>query len=489
MSTDIPWIIDDPVTPVAPPVIAPDKRDGAQARKGTGRPKQARKRAPVAPKANGGFWSCILCVGDQGGEGSACPTCGTDRTWTPNPKPEDVYAAQMQQNVKHMRQLEIMERRAAQADHEPQVAPRPEPAPQGQATPDDLAGLDIRSSWAVPPPARKWLVDGWIPDGRIAMLAGRGAAGKSQISLQLAHAITRDLPNGGTRTWFSGGPEIMGGQGSVAFATWEDDGDEVLRRMLNNPEFDQRGAPDFDKDVGGRFHFLDLAGRGPLWAVGTSRQTFGELTPVGLSLRATCQTLGARLLVVDALSSAYAANENERPAVRAFLSSWDRWARDTGCCVLLVAHPSKNAEGVDASYSGSTDWRAGVRSLLVLSRPKGVADRGKLVCDKLNAAQNPSPVALGSPRWWQTIDVDPMEIDDADTLEIRESIVDAIKEHGPLNRSKIRAALRKGKTAVDNTLAKMEMDGSLAMKRDGNAKIYSLGNPDAPINSEHDIPF
>ena len=384
-----------------------------------------------------------------------------------------------------------MELRAAQADPEPEAKPKapPRQEPEPEPEPDTLAPFRDTFKLGGPAPGRRWLVEGWLPHGRICMFAGRGAAGKSQLALQLAHAITRDLPNGEARTWFEGGPSIEDGQGSVAFASWEDSANEALRRMLHNPQFDQRGAPDFDKDVGGRFHFLDLAGRGPLWAIGTSRQTFGELTGVGASLRATCQTLGVRLLVVDALSSAYAGNENERPSVRAFLSSWDRWARDTGCCVLLVAHPAKNAEGLDAGFSGSTDWSAGCRSLLVLSRPKGAADRAKLTCDKLNAAKAPAPVALGSPRWWQAIEVDPMLIDDAEAIELRESIVAALQAHGPLNRRQICATLHKGKGAVDDALAKMEMDRSLDMSRDGNAKIYSLGNPDADINPETDIPF
>ena len=446
----------------------------------------------MTSKVNGGSWDCLLCVGDQGGAGCECPRSGTDRTWTPNPKPEDLRAADIRQWEEHFRRLEIMERGAALADPEPErkpetkAPPRQEPEPE---PPDALAPLDIRSSWAVPPPARRWLVKNWLPHGRICMFAGRGAAGKSQLALQLAHAVTRDLPNGEARTWFEGGPSIEDGQGSVAFASWEDSGNEVLRRMLHNPQFDHRGAPDFDKDVGGRFHFLDLAGKGPLWSTGTSRQTFGELTGVGASLRATCQTLGVRLLVVDALSSAYAGNENERPAVRAFLSSWDRWSRDNSCCVLLIAHPAKNAEGLDAGYSGSTDWRAGCRSLLVLSRPKGAADRAKLTCDKLNAAKPPSPVALGSPRWWQAIEVDPMLIDDADAIELRESIIATIREHGQLNRRQIRSTLHKGKGAVDDALAKMELDRTLDMSRDGNAKIYSLAIPDADLNPEPDIPF
>ena len=318
--------------------------------------------------------------------------------------------------------------------------------------------LKMRTEWSSPPPARRWLVDGWLPDSRIALFTGRGGSGKSQLALQLATALSGDVPEDGRREWFAGGPELQGGQGTTVFATWEDDDTEILHRQLNNPTFAYSGAPAFQEAMGGRFIFVDAAGRGPLWSVGPSRDTFGELTPMGGALRAVCESSGARLLVVDALASAYGCSENERPAVRAFLSSWDRWARDANCTVLVVAHPPKNTDGADAVYSGSTDWRNGVRSMITLDRPKGVSDRAVLRCDKLNSAQIPSPFALASPRWWQTINIDPMEIDDADTLEIRESILAAIREHGPLNRSKIRAAVRKGKTAVDTTIDKMEGD-------------------------------
>ena len=349
--------------------------------------------------------------------------------------------------------------------------------------------LKMRREWSQPPPARKWLVDGSLPDGRIALFTGRGGTGKSQLALQLATALSGDLPEDGRREWFEGGPEVQGGQGTTVFCTWEDDDTEILHRQLNNPAFASAGAPAFEEAMGGRFVFVDAAGRGPLWSVGPSRETFGELSPMGVALRAACEASAARLLVVDALASAYGCSENERPSVRAFLSSWDRWARDVDCTVLVVAHPPKNTDGADAVYSGSTDWRNGVRSMITLDRPKGISDRAVLKCDKLNSAATPNPVALASPRWWQAIEVDPAEIDDANTLEIRESIISTIREHGPLNRAQIRATLHKGKTAVDNTLEKMGLDGSLEMSRDGNAKVYRLANPDADLNPENDIPF
>ena len=350
---------------------------------------------------------------------------------------------------------------------------------------DDFSPLDIRSEWSSPPPARRWLVQDWLPADRIAMLTGRGGAGKSQLALQLAYAIAGNMPEGDRRAWFRDGPEIPGGQGAVAFATWEDDGDEALRRMLNNPEFDHAGAPAFEESVDGRFHFIDLAGRGPLWTTGASHQSYGELTPVGAALRGSCQALGARLLIVDALSSAYAGNENERPAVRAFLSSWDRWARDAACVVLLIAHPPKG-EGEDNHYSGSTDWRNGTRSLIVLERTKGVADRAKLVCDKLNSAKTPDTIPLGSPRFWERIEVDPtlIAIGDDEASDIRERIVDALTTHGELSKNKIRAAISKAKAATFNVVDAMELDGAITMRKEGPAHLYSL----APVPMEGTTP-
>ena len=412
-------------------------------------------------KAGASGFGCIVCGGTAADKFGDCLRCGTEFIALSEPKPKPA----------------------------PGVWSRgddPRPAPDAD---DESPALDIRSEWATPPPARRWLVDGWLPDGRIAIFTGRGGSGKSQLALQLATALSSDISDGGRREWFPDGPEVQGGQGTTIFCTWEDDDDEIQRRMLANPAFSYSGAVAFEASMGGRFVFVDAAGRGPLWSVGPSRETFGELTPLGGALREVCEANDARLLVVDALASAYGCSENERPSVRAFLSSWDRWARDANCTVLIVAHPPKNTEGADAVYSGSTDWRNGCRAMITLDRPKGVSDRAVLRCDKLNAAQIPSPFALASPRWWQAIAVDPIEIDDADSLEIRASILAAIREHGPLNRAKIRAAIHKGKTAVDSTLDKMELDGSLSMKMAGNAKIYSVVNPDADINPEDDIPF
>ena len=122
-------------------------------------------------------------------------------------------------------------------------------------------------------------------------------------------------------------------------------------------------------DLAGRLRYLDLRGEGPLWGpAGEARHlaALGELTPVGQRVRATCEALDARLLVVDSLAGAYGSDENTRALVRLFCASWDRWATDTRCAVMLIAHPPKTPGGagagqVDRDYAGSTDWHGAAR--------------------------------------------------------------------------------------------------------------------------------
>ena len=42
---------------------------------------------------------------------------------------------------------------------------------------------------AGPPPPRRWLVEDWLPAGRVTLLAGQGGVGKSRLALQLAAGI------------------------------------------------------------------------------------------------------------------------------------------------------------------------------------------------------------------------------------------------------------------------------------------------------------
>ena len=194
----------------------------------------------------------------------------------------------------------------------------------------------------------------------MSLLVGRGGVGKSTLGLQIAAAIAS-----GVHTWLPSqdGTECslltcLKDPAHVVYWSAEDELEEVARRLAR---FRRESPYTLEGDLGDRLHALDAAGQ-VLWMPRESGSghvaTLGELTQNGRWLRRSCEELDARLVVVDSLAAAYGSDENQRGLVRAFLGSWDAWARDTRCAVLIIAHPPKSG----SSFSGSTDWEAGVRA-------------------------------------------------------------------------------------------------------------------------------
>ncbi len=257
-------------------------------------------------------------------------------------------------------------------------------------TPEDVLG-DVRTAIGAGPfpavdnddwnpdrgwPDREWLIPAWLPLGRLGMLSGRGGRGKSRLALQLAAGVAADPPRTGAflppaTTSDTGAvvgalrPLEQSHCGCVVYASWEDERDEIGRRLAGLAKDELGNKQD---ELRGRLRFVDLRGAGPLWAPagGGHVQTVAALTAVGRRLRATVEDMRARLLIVDSLAGAYAGDENVRALVRAFCADWDAWASAVGCTVMLVAHPPKTPSGagagtVDRDYAGSTDWHAAAR--------------------------------------------------------------------------------------------------------------------------------
>ena len=267
------------------------------------------------------------------------------------------------------------------------------------------------TAWTGEPPPREWLLPGWLAVGRVHLLTGAGGRGKSRMALQLAAALASDEP-----AWpvpwppadeRAGGlpnerhpvtlPCTLAGGLPVVIASWEDEADEVHRRLIAQP------VP--VATLGGRLHYVDAAEWGPLWApVGTAHvQTVAELTAAGRRLRRLCERVGARLLVVDPLAAAYGSDENVRGLVRQYMASWDAWGRAHSCAVLMIAHPPKQSGtgARDDWWSGSTDWPAAARSAWALESvtTKGEPDapqRAVLRCHKASYGPAPDPVYLAA---------------------------------------------------------------------------------------------
>ena len=242
---------------------------------------------------------------------------------------------------------------------------------------DDIDPLDavLKDDWPdslADIPRRNWLVPGWMPRGRVTLLTGEGASGKSMLTLQLAVAAAGrvDDLSGRWRRWLPLGdsfeseirPDVSpvvhadgAEQGSVLLATWEDEYEEIAKRRL------RIGAP-WPIEPGMLKH-LSLRKAGALWGpkTGVHVATKGEVTPTGESFAEALERIEPRpsLVVVDPVAAAFGSDENARNLVRQFISKLDDWADANECAILLVSHPSKQA-----LISGSTDWRNGPRAVI-----------------------------------------------------------------------------------------------------------------------------
>ena len=251
------------------------------------------------------------------------------------------------------------------------------------------------------PLPRQWLIDEKLPAGRVALLTGEGGAGKSRLALQLAAGIAS---GGDNREWIAS-PHSMMRLGSavpedgagVVFASWEDEPEEFYRRLH---QISGQAAPWVKPERLTKLRMVNLVGEGPVWAPAQGRHisTMAEITVAGERLRRLCEQEDARLLVLDPLAAAYAADENARGLVRAFVSHWDAWGQANNCAVLILAHPPKSA---GMSYAGSTDWQGATRALWTMqaeiSKSPDASPRiWKLDFIKGNYGPRPEPLQL---RW------------------------------------------------------------------------------------------
>ena len=207
-------------------------------------------------------------------------------------------------------------------------------------------------------PQREWLIKDWLPANCVSMFTGEGGVGKSFAVLQIACALASGVKDCYFDTTSQPISNTELPATNVVYAAWEDELEEVsrrIRRIKGNLQW-----PDFDK-IERCFSFVDLKRLGPIWGPeqGVHVSTRGGLLHSGEELMRICEDKGARLLVLDPGAGAFGGNENDRAAVREFTGYMSGWGVDNQCATLIIAHPPKSGE----TYSGSTDWLGSVRSL------------------------------------------------------------------------------------------------------------------------------
>lgn len=212
---------------------------------------------------------------------------------------------------------------------------------------DDFHWASLADLNRNPPPAREWVIEGWIPRGTVTTMFGAGGVGKSLLVQQLATCV-----NNGVRALNANVTP-----GPVIALLAEDDNDEVRRRQG---------------------WILKMLGRSPeascdgLYIEGRAGCDNALMlsTPAGLvqtalleKIRQACRRLAPVLLILDNIAQLFGGKENDRFEVTSFLNVLSGLAREFNVAVLLLGHVAK---AIDSEYSGSTAWEAAVRTRLFL---------------------------------------------------------------------------------------------------------------------------
>ena len=240
-------------------------------------------------------------------------------------------------------------------------------------------------------PQTQWLVPYVVPMGAATILVGDGGVGKSRLALQLATAAS--LRDGlWTGDWI---PAVDGGDPIEVKRTLrplvtmvvnaEDQPSDAARRIVmireglatarsEKPPLRRMG----DELARGLARVMFYQARGAIWGPSgsgsTHIETTAELTDVGRDVRAQCERLGVRLLILDPLANLYASSENTRSHVAAYMRSWNAWAQRTGIAVVMLCHPPKSGDG----FSGSSSWVGASRAAIEFRRLEACMDGGRL---------------------------------------------------------------------------------------------------------------
>jgi|GEM_PF-5997376 len=254
------------------------------------------------------------------------------------------------------------------------AAPIQLPAPLVSVPLGDLAMAE--------PQPTPYVVSPIVPAGVVTLMSGDGGVGKTKLALAIGAHVAA-----GAWTW----GQYRLRPGKVVFVSLEDEGAEVRATLRNICETYRLNSADVARDM------VVLDGSACDGAMAVEVSTAGrkslQFTSLGAEVFQACA--GASLVIVDNASEAFAANENDRPLVRAFVKRLAQTARANNAGMILLAHVDKAGvrHGTNgATYSGSTAWNNSARSRLALIQVDD--DTIELRHEKSNRGPKAKPIPL-----------------------------------------------------------------------------------------------
>lgn len=229
--------------------------------------------------------------------------------------------------------------------------------------------VKIRSGADIKPQAVTWIWPGWLPAGKLTILAGAAGTGKTTLALALAAVLTA----GGR--WPDG--THSKGKGNVLIWSSEDVADDTLV-----PRLIASGA-----DLG-RCHFIEGIAENCQSIPFDPSQDIPELHRVAEEMG------GVSLLLIDPIVSAVAGDMHRANDVRRSLQAVVDFAEAHGCAVIGITHFAKGGAGraPQDRVIGSQAFGALARMVLVTAKEEDSARR-VLARAKSNIAPDDGGVA------------------------------------------------------------------------------------------------
>jgi RecA-family ATPase len=274
----------------------------------------------------------------------------------------------------------------------PEEPPLPEgPHVYGQiAGSENIAPVDDTSfttitpaDWqGTKPPRQEWLAAGRIPLADVTLFSGNGGAGKTETAVQLLVSVAAGLGD-----WLGCTVET----GPALLLSCEEPEANIRDRVERICR--HRGI---DPHTIGNLHlyFPDLDAT---WLATADRN--GRITKTALfdHVEVWIKAHTPRLMVIDSIAAVFDGEAIARRQVRAFVAMLRKVARDQGCAILLLDHPSVRGMADGSGTANSVDWRNSVRSMMHLSDPdKGDQDARELEVKKSNYGRAGEKIQL---RW------------------------------------------------------------------------------------------
>lgn len=220
-------------------------------------------------------------------------------------------------------------------------------------------------NWPDNPPPRRWLLrrpadpqetsaleQGFLPLGKVGMLAAGGGAGKTMALAQLAVSVVTGHP------WLGHYTVPTESRGSVLLALAEEDAAEVQRRLFEIRRGLGLSAEEW-ANATRKLLVLPLAGQ-PVQLIAANEGGKPQVTPLFRELRQRLEEAGVdwKLLVLDPLSRwGGPETETDNFAATQFIAAVESLTQVRGTPTVLLAHHTTKAARLGASPNEATAAR------------------------------------------------------------------------------------------------------------------------------------